>query len=150
MFRGIATILIISFAVISLPAKAEQSQTFGDYTIHYSAFTTDILSKEVAKSYRISRSKNRALVNISVLKKVMEIHGTPVKANITASATNLSGQLRALKMREIVNEGPYKAVYYIGEVKVDHEETLRYEFTVIPEGEEKPLMLTFQQQFFTR
>ena len=150
MFKGIATILITCLTALSLPANAEQSQTFGDYTIHYSAFTTDILTKKVAKAYRIPRSKNRALLNISVLKKVMEVHGSPVEADIQATATNLTGQLREVEMREIIEEGKnYKAIYYIGETKVDNEETLKYELMVTPDGEEKPFTLSFQQQFFT-
>ena len=146
MFKGITTILITCLAALSVPANAEQSQTFGDYTVHYSAFTTDILTKEIAKSYRIPRSKNRALLNVSVLKKVMETTAMPVRAEITATATNLSAQLRKLKMRELNEHG---AIYYIAETAVDHKETLKYELTITPEGASKAFSVSFQQQFFT-
>ncbi len=146
MFRCIASILISCLAAFSLPAQAEQSQRFGDYTVHYSAFTTDILTREVARSYKIPRSKNRALLNISVLKKVMETTGAPVRAEIRATATNLNAQLRELKVRELSERG---AIYYIAETTIDHKETLRYELSITPEGEDKPFSLSFQQQFFT-
>lgn len=138
--------LSLSFAVFQL--HAEQSESFGDYTVHFSAFTTDILSPEVAKAYRISRSKNRALLNISVLKKVMNTAGSPVKAKIKASATNLSSQLRDLDVRELNDKGG--AIYYIAETTVDNQETLKYSITVLPEGESDNFSFDFQQQFFTR
>ena len=40
-----------------LAVNAEQSKTFGDYTIHYAAFTTDLLSPEVARLYEIRRGQ---------------------------------------------------------------------------------------------
>ena len=87
--------------LLPLTSPAEQSQTFGDYTIHYNAFTTDILEPSVARIYKIPRSKNRVLLNISVLKKVMGTTGQPVTAKIQATATNLSAQVKTLEMREI-------------------------------------------------
>ena len=85
----IATALItLLLLTAGLTVSAEQSKTFGDYTIHYVAFTTDMLSPEVARLYKIRRSKNRAILNISVLKKVMGTTGQPVKAQVEATATN--------------------------------------------------------------
>lgn len=125
---------------------AEQSRNFGDYVVHYSAFTTDTLSPEVAKSYRIQRSKNRILLNISVLKSGDAGIGTPVKTRINGTATNLSQQLREMELREINEDG---AIYYIATAPVNHEETLTFDFNITPAGENKPFRLTFQQQFFT-
>lgn len=126
--------------------SAEQSKTFGDYTIHYVAFTTDMLSPEVARLYKIRRSKNRALLNISVLKKVMGTTGKPVKAQVEATATNLSRQLKKLTTRELSGQG---AIYYIAETAVNNEETLNFELNITPEGESVALNFSFQQQFFT-
>ncbi len=128
------------------PAGAEQSKTFGDYTIHYAAFTTDILTPEVARTYKIRRSKNRALLNISVLKKVMGTTGQPVRAQVEATATNLSRQLRSLDVRELSEQG---AIYYIAEMIVNNEETLEFDLNITPEGESVALRFLFQQQFFT-
>lgn len=146
MPRIFAILVAASLAMAGLSAAAEQSKTFGDYTIHYAAFTTDLLSPEVAKSYKIRRSKNRALLNVSVLKKVMETTGKPVTARIEATATNLSRQLRQLEMRELSSQG---AIYYIAETAVNNEETLVFELNITPEGESVALNFTFRQQFFT-
>jgi hypothetical protein len=128
-------------------AQAEQSSTFGDYTVHYSAFTTDILTPEVAKSYGIQRSKSRALLNISVLKKLMGTTGLPVRASVQASATNLSAQLRQLRVRELNDNG---AIYYIAETPVADGETLKFSITVTPEHDTASTTVTFDQQFFTQ
>lgn len=143
----VAALLVpVLLASAPLSATAEQAKVFGDYTVHYSAFSTDILTPEVARSYQIQRSKNRALLNVSVLKKLMGTTGQPVKAQVKATATNLSSQLRELDVRELEEHG---AVYYIAQTTVANEETLRYDISITPEGETAPFTFSFDQQFFT-
>lgn len=146
MNRALTIVLSVLLSTATFAVNAEQSKSFGDYTVHYSAFTTDILTPEVARSYGIQRSKNRALLNVSVLKKVMNTSGSPVKARIEATATNLSAQLRVLDVRELNEHG---AVYYIAETTVNNEETLRYALKIRPEGENTTFGLEFTQQFYT-
>lgn len=138
--------LFLLLLLLPLDAAAEQSRTFGDYTVHYSAFTTDYLTPEVARIYKIPRSKNRALVNISVLKNDDGQLGKPVRAKVEGEAKNLSEQLRELNIREINEED---AVYYIAETQINNEETLRYDFHITPEGESDSYSLTFQEKFYT-
>ncbi|MCI0591123.1 MAG: DUF4426 domain-containing protein [Gammaproteobacteria bacterium] len=144
--RSHSSILGILLIVWPITSPAEQSQTFGDYTVHYNAFTTDILEPSVARAYKILRSKNRVLVNVSVLKKVMGTTGQPVRAKIQARATNLSAQVKILEIREIRDKG---AFYYIAETPVSDEETLKFTLHVIPDHEDEGHTITFQEQFFT-
>lgn len=139
------SILLISLLLTSV-VSAEQAQIFGNYTIHYSAFTTDYLTPEVAKLYQIPRSKNRAMVNISVVKNEEGTFGKPVRAKVEGAAKNLSEQLRELNIREISSDG---AVYYIADTKINNQETLRYDFQITPDGESAPYHVTFQEQFYT-
>ena len=143
--RGIFTATVL----FCLPwlCHAEQSQSFGDYTVHYSAFTTDVLNPAVARNYHIQRSKNRALLNVSVLKKVMGTTSKPVRATISGSAINLNQQLRDLDVRELTEDG---AIYYIALVNVSNNETLKYTLHIIPEGETTPFTLSFDQAFVTQ
>ena len=142
-FRALLVLAILLPAM----ATAEQSRKFGDYTIHYSAFTTDTLTPEVARQYRIPRSKNRAMVNISVLKTTKNVtFGTPIKARITGAAMNLSEQLRNLQLREIT-EGD--AIYYIAETPVNNGEKLKFSFKITPEGEAASYSLSFEEQFYS-
>lgn len=134
-------------AIVALPTRAENSQDFGDYVVHYNALTTDFLTPQVAKHYGISRSKNRGMLNVSVLKKNLGVPGQSVKANVSASATNLNAQTKPMQMREI-SEGP--AVYYIAEFPVSDRETLDFTVNVTPQNGGESMSVGFRQQFFTK
>ena len=141
-------LLFTALFLLAMPltAQAEQAKEFGDYTVHYSAFTTDNLTPSVAKAYNIPRSKKRALLNISVLKKTADGSSKPSKASIKGTTTNLSQQLRELSPREISEKG---AIYYIAETPVANAETLKYSLEITPEGETTTYKLSFQEQFYT-
>ena len=149
MFHKLAFVIAAFVLALHLPlsATAEQSDFFDDYTVHYNALPTDVLQPAVARSYGITRSKNRVLLNVSVLQKVMGTTGRPVTARVTARATNLNNQLKSIDMREAGDSG---GIYYLGEVTVDHAEILHFHIDVMPEGTDKTHVIEFQQQFFTR
>lgn len=132
---------------LSASANAQQAQNFQDYTVHYNALSSSLISPEVAKVYGIRRSDSRALINISVLKNTENALPTAAKATVTASARNLTGQTRKIEMREI-NEGD-DAIYYIGELSVRNMETFDFSVMVTPEGQSKPFNVKFRQQFYT-
>ena len=72
------------------PAGAT-SADIGTHIIHFSAQSTDQLPPEVARAYDILRSKNRAMLNVSVIKKA---DNAPVAADVTVKTVNLTGQLK--------------------------------------------------------
>lgn len=140
-------LLLAGTLVFAVDGAAQQSQDFGDYVVHYNALNTNLIPPQVALGYGITRSPSRALLNVAVLKKVMDTPGSPVSATVTATATNLTGQLREIEIREI--KDPEDAIYYIGEFPVHNLETYRFEVRVAVEGEAEPLMVLFRQQFYT-
>lgn len=142
-----AAILAGLALLLSLPAHAENAQDFGDYVVHFNALTTDNLPPTVTREYGITRSKNRALLNVAILKRVLGTTGEPVAAKVSANVSNLTGQQREIELREI-REG--SAIYYIGEFGVNHEENLDFTVVAHPEGHDRPLRVQFQQRFFTR
>jgi len=115
----------------------------GDHVVHFSAQSTDQLPPEVARAYSIVRSKNRAMLNVSVLEDGTD---RPVTAEVTVKTVNLTGQLKNVTMRKI-EEGD--AIYYIGETPVANQETLIFDITVRPEGVEEATNLRFKRQFYT-
>jgi len=133
-------------ALSSATANAENSKEFGDYVIHYNAFRSDTLSAEIAKSYDLTRRNNRLILNIAVLKKVMNTTGKPTAATISGHASNLTGQLKNLEFREI-KEG--NAIYYLAESKFTDGEFLNFELKIKIEGEDQPARLKFDKRFFT-
>jgi hypothetical protein len=140
--------LLLFTAVVS-PVSAEQSRTFGAYTVHYNAFTTNTLSPEMAKIYNIKRSKNRALLNVSILQEVMGTATKPVRAKVTVTATNMNAQLRQLVVRELIEAGEPGAIYYLAETTVDNGEVLTYTVNFTPAGEELTHAFSFEQEFIT-
>ncbi|HFD80594.1 MAG TPA: DUF4426 domain-containing protein [Gammaproteobacteria bacterium] len=136
--------LLLAFAGT---AFAENSQDFGDYVVHFNALGTTQLPPTVTKEYGIKRSKNRGMINIAILRKVLGTTGNPVSAEVSASATNLTGQKRDIALREI-REGT--AIYYIGDFPITNEEVLRFTVHVKPEGQKDRYEVNFKQQFFTR
>ncbi len=118
---------------------------FGSYTLHYNAVSTDQISPEIAMAYGITRSPNRAMINVSILRKNEGAAGTPVRGAVVAEVVNLTGQLKSLDMRQIT-EG--EAVYYIGELNVANAETLLVTISATPEGEKRALNVRYKKQFF--
>jgi hypothetical protein len=138
--------LIISALLFCLPAFAfaENSLIIGNYIAHYNALSTESLPPSVATAYGITRSANRGLLNISVLKKGSGFEG--VEADIKVSATNLTGQLRNIDLRKIKEQA---AVYYIGVFSVANEETLDFSIDVTT-PEKQTGNIKMRQQFFTK
>ena len=139
--------LIAMLLLTSVPAAAQQAQEFGDYMIHYNALRSSMLTPEIARAYDIRRSDSRAFINISILKGNDDQTSSAVKAEVSATGRNLTGQTRKVEMREI-DEGD-GAIYYIGELSVRNMETFNFTVLVTPEGNSTPYTLKFQQQFYT-
>ena len=145
--KALLRTLALLTTLAPLPLMAQQAQDFGEYSVHYNALNSSLITPQVAKAYGIRRSDSRALINISVLKKAGEQPTEAVKAHVTTSGRNLTGQTRTVNMREI-DDGD-GAVYYIGELSVRNMETFDFTVLVTPEGEVKPFSLKFRQQFYT-
>jgi hypothetical protein len=124
------------------PAGATNA-SIGDHVVHFSAQSTDQLPPEVARAYNIVRSKNRAMLNVSVLRAA---DNTPVVADVTVKTVNLTGQVKTITMRQIDEQ---EAVYYIGEVAVANRETLIFDISIKPEGVDKAADVRFKREFFT-
>ena len=123
----------------------ESSKDFGDHTVYFNALNTDQLTFDVAREYGIVRSKNRAILTVSIHRKQEDGLTTAVPAVVSASAVNDTGQLKKISLREIM-EGD--AIYYIGELAINHAEILIYTINVTPADEVGRFTLRFQKQFF--
>ena len=115
----------------------------GDHVVHFSAQSTDQLPPEVARAYSIVRSKNRAMLNVSVLEAATN---KAVTADVSVKTVNLTGQLKNVTMRKIEEQ---EAIYYIGETPVANQETLIFDIRVRPEGVEEASDVRFKRQFYT-
>lgn len=142
----VPTLLGVLISTMTFSSHAENVSDFGKYVVHYNALATDQLPARVAREYRITRSKHRGMINITVLRKMLGSPGQPVHAFVEVTGTNLAGQYRRIPVREI-REG--NAIYYIGEFGVSHEETVRFDVKVRPQGTPDTLTVEFSQDFYT-
>ncbi len=115
----------------------------GSHIVHFSAQSTDQLPTEVAQAYNIVRSKNRAMLNVSVLE---DGSNKAVTAEVIVKTVNLTGQLKNVTMRKIEEQ---EAIYYIGETAVANQETLVFDISVKPSGSEEYSDMRFKRQFYT-
>jgi hypothetical protein len=135
---------LLSGLLFALPVLAENSVRSGELVVHYNAVPTTSLTADVARQYGITRSANRALVNVSVRR------GAPgadqaVPATVRVAATNLNGQRSDLRVRE-VREG--EAIYYLAEPRIGARDTLDFELRITPQGSAAPVLVRFRQEFF--
>ena len=126
--------------------EGASSADIGDHVVHFSAQTTDLLPPAVAREYNIVRSKNRAMLNVSVIRKSDNL---PVTADVTVNTVNLTGQLKNITMRKIEEPGDILAIYYIGDTTVANREVLVFDINVRPDGEDAVSELRFKRQFYS-
>ncbi|MBB1486444.1 DUF4426 domain-containing protein [Oceanospirillum sediminis] len=112
---------------IALPARAEQFEQIGDYQIHYNTFTTGFLQPDVARAYKIVRSRYQAMINISVLKKQADDSYKPVEALVTGDVSNLAGQSTNLGFRTIREKD---GIYQITTFNFTEDEPTRFRLKV--------------------
>ena len=127
------------------PAGAT-SADIGEHVVHFSAQTTDQLPPAIAREYNIVRSKNRAMLNVSVLR---ESDNVPVTAEVSVNTVNLTGQLKNVTMRKIEEPGDIVAIYYIGDTTVANREVLNFDISIRPDGEDEVSKVRFQREFYS-
>lgn len=139
-------LLIATLITFSSLAMAEQKITQGNHEVHYSTFPSLSLSKEIANSYQINRSKSRIIISLAVINTASQPH-SPTKANIKVVAKNLFGQIKPIKLREIIEQD--NAIYYLGYFSVSNKENVNFTINILPQGENKNINLKFSREFFT-
>ena len=135
------TLLIV---FVSTSVFAEQSKTFGTYTVYYSVVNTTFLDAEVAAAYNITRGKKRAMVNIAVREQHPEL-GDRAKAAIVSGRSWDLIQSQSLSFKEVREQD---AIYYLADVRFINEEFRWFEISVITDPNKPPHTFKFQQQFY--
>ena len=131
--RLAAVLALVAGAV----AHAEQKAVFGEHELHYVVFNTTFLKPAIARRYGITRGRDKALVNVSILDGT----GRAVAAPVAGKVTNLLGQEQTLPFRRF-DEG--EAIYYLATLTYEHLEALRFEIVADLPGH-GPARVRFQQ-----
>ena len=127
-----------------LPAT-ESNKDFGEYVLYFNALNTDQLSPDIAREYGIVRNKSRAMLNVSIHRKLDNGQTEAVTGAVSASAINLNGQLKTMTLREIRED---TAIYYIGELGITDGEVLIYTIDATPSNDPSRFTVRFKKQFF--
>jgi len=113
-------------SVFMLSAQAENMKKIDHLDVHYMAFGATFLTPEIAKTYKIERSRYNGVINISVLNNTEE--NNPAKhVSISGKARNDLGQIKSLAFEE-VTEGD--AIYYLAQLTYSDEETYYFDITL--------------------
>ncbi len=141
--KTLSALLLTLVLAGNAPAADRHAIDIGPWVVHWSAFTGDTLSPEMARNYDITRSGRNAVLNISVLENGGE--RKPVAAEISGSATNLVGQKVKLEFTPVRETG---ALYYLAQWTVAPEENVLIRLKVKPEGARQAFDVSFRQVFY--
>jgi hypothetical protein len=133
-------IMLLMALMLPLSAIAEQKKTLGNWDVHYIVLNTTFLEPQVAKAYDLVRSRNNALVNISVLDRRSKEAQSVV---MTGAASNLLGRKTSLEFRKI-QEGD--SIYYLSVLPFDDEELYRFDIQIVAGKNNQ--RLKFQQKLY--
>lgn len=139
-------ILIVFMLLAVQTSWAEQKVSAGNYELHYNTFPSTFLSKEIANTYQITRSKSRGIVSISVIDKSKE-PSVAVEAEVKILAKNLLNQEKEIKFFKIVEEN--MAVYYLGSFAMNNQEDINFTLSATPKDSDTKLTTQFAREFFT-
>jgi len=147
MRKAIGIFALLAGLLLSIPfalAQNEYEVSFGNYTVNYNSFPSTVLDANIAKAIGIKRSDARGVMTIAIRYTAEGQPAKPVKADITATATNLIGQIRKLDFKEVKEDGVF---YYIGDYAVARNETLTFDVKLIPDGETQRHEFKFTRKF---
>lgn len=141
IFRQISQVLLLACMTSSLAAWAEGEPftKFGDYTVVHTVFTSDFVPPDVAKAYNLVRAKDRALVNVSIVKNNAGADMRGLAAEVSGTVVNLMQQQKALEFIEISESD---AVYYLAPLRIHHEEVLHFNLTLQHDGKQYDVKFT--------
>lgn len=140
-------LMLAALLSFTLSSSLQAEQMFSDehYEIHYNAFNSTLIPAEVASSYNLTRSGNRGLINVAVLKKQPDGSTLPVSAQVTGVSRNIVQQTQGIEFREIEETD---AIYSIGSFQFTNEDLLTIQLEVQPDASRPAYQIEFQQTFY--
>lgn len=141
MTKTISALFSFVLIALSFGSLAEQKIVKGNWDIHYIAFPATFIEPEVAKTYKLQRSKYKGIVNISVLDNTEKMKAQ--NAYVSGKAKNLLGQTQTLTFKK-VEEGD--AIYYLTQLDYNNEEI--FNFVIDVQLGDRVETIKFSQKFY--
>ena len=140
--RRLAVFLLTACLGVSAMAAdaidSKRQKEFGDITVHYNTFTSSFLQPDTAQAVGVVRSKNKGLINVTVIKGV-----SPVAAQVTGTVKDLGGKSEILTFKQIEEKS---GISYLAPYSVTQREYKT--FTINVETGGKAHGFQFNQELF--
>ncbi|HSE13320.1 MAG TPA: DUF4426 domain-containing protein [Rudaea sp.] len=140
---GLIVMLLLAL-LVPRTGHADQTASFGDVVVRYSAISTDQLFPAVAQNYGIERSSRNGLVNIAIEKKGSDGASTMIAATVAGKVADLTGHSRTIRFRETNEAG---AIDYLGEFPIDASGTYVFTINVSTRGQATPYTVKFNRDY---
>ena len=105
---------------------AQRQQTFGDTTVYYNAFPSTFLTPGIANTVGVTRSKQNAVLKITVNKA-----GKNIAANVQGSVKTGDEKATPLRFREVGENGE---INYLAQFPVKGTQTFTFKVDVKAPG----------------
>jgi hypothetical protein len=125
-------------------AQGPHQKSFDEYVLRSSVVSSMSISEASAATHGIERAHDRAILNVTVLKKGSNLTET-VPARVEATAVNLAGYRRLIRMAETTADG---WTSYTGTFKFAPREVLDFKITAQPVGSDKRLGISYREQLW--
>jgi hypothetical protein len=115
-----------------VPARLFEDPGFvasGDHEMRYGIVPASELPAEFATSYGINRSKDRVVVNVSVLRRQADALPRPIDAEVEGHWQTLVGESQSLVFRPVHEGG---AISYLAELPVVNRGPITFELRARP------------------
>jgi len=140
-------LVLFLLLVTGLPgiARAQLSERFGPYELHYSVVNSTFIEPSVAAEYGLTRGRRRAILNLSLREHLDD--GTTVarRMDLEGSSRDLTAQSIEFDFIE-VQEGP--AIYYIGEFKYINREYRFFDVIFKAKGDSERYEFSYKKQMY--
>ncbi|MEX1033739.1 MAG: DUF4426 domain-containing protein [Cellvibrionaceae bacterium] len=139
-----SVLLLAQLVCAQIESNPAQGYTrFSDHTVYHSVFNSTMVKPDVANLHRITRGKDRMLVNVALVTNGSTDGG--LSARVSGSATNLMQQKKELAFKAIV-EGD--VTYYLAPLRITNEEIMHFALEVTPEGAAEPYTVKFSKKLY--
>lgn len=132
-------------AQVDQPKEIVTSQAFGNYTVHFNVFNSTDIPAAVAEQFKLVRGKDRALVNISLVKTENNLTSLGLPAIVSGTTRNLMQQKQDLNFIE-VKEGD--VTYYLAPFVFNNEELLYFDVQVKTSVDSSPMKVQFNRTLY--
>lgn len=139
---------LYSFCVVAQVDQVKEirtSQSAGDYTVHFNVFNSSDIPAVVAEQFKLVRGKDRALVNISLVKTENGSTSLGLPAIVSGVTRNLMQQKQDLKFIEVKEGG---VTYYLAPFVFNNEDLLYFDIQVKANENASSILVQFNRTLY--